>query len=73
MEKNMRFGFIGCGNMGGAILKGGEGLGLLSPENVCIYDISKEVTDRLRADGYKICTDLRELCSESAAASVASM
>jgi pyrroline-5-carboxylate reductase len=65
MEKNMRFGFIGCGNMGGAILKGGEGLGLLSPENVCIYDISKEVTDRLRADGYKICTDLRELCSES--------
>lgn len=35
-----KIGIIGCGNMGGAILKGAIASGVLAPEQAYVYDIS---------------------------------
>ena len=35
-----KIGIIGCGNMGGAILKGALASGVLAPEQAYVYDIS---------------------------------
>lgn len=41
----MKIGFIGAGNMGGAILKGALAKGFLQAEEVMIYDISAELCE----------------------------
>ena len=39
----MKIGFIGAGNMGGAILRGALSSGFLSPEQVVIFDVQPQV------------------------------
>lgn len=46
----MKIGFIGAGNMGGAILKGALSKHFLHSEEVWIYDVSSEVTERWKQD-----------------------
>lgn len=49
----MKIGFIGAGNMGGAILKGALAKGFLRPENVLIYDVNQVLLKEWKS-GYQI-------------------
>jgi len=46
----MKIGFIGAGNMGGAILKGALKSGFLSADNVMIHDVSQVLCENWKAD-----------------------
>lgn len=46
----MKIGFIGAGNMGGAILKGALAKQFLLPEDVMIYDTNAELLDSWKSD-----------------------
>lgn len=46
----MKIGFIGAGNMGGAILKGALKSGFLSAENVMIYDVSQTLCESWKTE-----------------------
>lgn len=46
----MKVGFIGAGNMGGAILKGALAKNFLKAEDVIIYDVNKEVVNTWKLD-----------------------
>ncbi len=46
-----KIGFIGCGNMGGAILSGALDSGVLKKEQVCVYDIRPEIIAQVQAMG----------------------
>lgn len=61
----MRIGFIGCGNMGSAILYGIIDNGLLAKENIVIYDKSEALSNRLKGEGYNAVSSLKELVEGS--------
>ncbi len=46
----MKIGFIGAGNMGGAILKGALACGFLKPEEVMVYDLNSQLCESWRKD-----------------------
>ena len=46
----MKIGFIGAGNMGGAILKGALAKRFLQPQETMIYDINKELCESWKQD-----------------------
>lgn len=54
-------GFIGAGNMAGAILANVLQGGLLSADQVAIYDINKEKCDRYARDGHPVFDSVPEL------------
>lgn len=55
-------GFIGCGNMASAILKGALKAGYLNPETTYIFDIQPEKTDAMAKDtGIQKAASLEEL------------
>lgn len=43
----MKIGFIGAGNMGGAILKGALKSGFLKPDEVTVFDLNQKIVDDL--------------------------
>lgn len=43
----MKLGFIGCGNMARAIIKGIIGSGAFKSEDICAYDVSSAATEKL--------------------------
>ena len=49
---NKKIGFIGCGNMGGAILFGALESGVLPKENAYVYDINPEMMKK--AEGWGV-------------------
>lgn len=53
----MRFGFVGCGNMGGAILSGALSTGALDREHVAVFDIRPEIRRRWKDEGVRILGD----------------
>ncbi len=57
----MKVGFLGAGAMGGAILSGAVAAGVLAPEDVFVYDVSTEITDKYKDMGCHIVKDNREL------------
>ena len=57
-----RFGFIGAGNIAGAILQGMLSSGYITPEHICLYDLSAEKTQGL-VPGALICASAKELAS----------
>ena len=62
---NQKIGFLGCGNMGGAILYGALAKGVLAPENAFVYDISAEMMEKAAAKGICCCTSGEEVCRNS--------
>ena len=60
-----KIGFIGCGNMGGAILMGALACGTLTKEQVYVYDVSAAVMERMDKLGVNPVGSVRELCEKS--------
>ena len=60
-----KIGFIGCGNMGGAILKGALARGVLAPEQVWVYDVSQAAKEDAKTLGVNVATSNAELCANS--------
>lgn len=60
-----KIGWIGCGNMGGAILHGALESGVIAKENACVYDISKEARDKAEGWGVAIGEDDEDVCRKS--------
>ena len=62
-----KIGIIGCGNMGGAILKGALASGVFAPEQAYVYDISPAAMEVAKELGVNLMTsdeveDLLKLC-----------
>ncbi len=62
---NKKIGFIGCGNMGGAILFGALESGVLPKENAYVYDINPEMMKKAEGWGVNLCSDDEDLCEKS--------
>lgn len=60
-----KIGFIGCGNMGGAILFGALESGVLPNENAYVYDINPEMMEKAEGWGVNLCTDDEDVCVKS--------
>lgn len=59
-------GFIGCGNMGKAMLEGILSSGLLTPREINIFDEDTSKTEALKEEyGVNVAVDLSNLCRES--------
>jgi len=65
MAITKKIGFIGCGNMGGAILYGALESGVLAKENAYVYDISPAMMEKAEGWGVNLCTDDEEVCQKS--------
>lgn len=57
-----KIGFIGCGNMGGAILKGIVKSGSVKKEQIYVYDVSAAVRDAMRDFGVRVMVNNEEVC-----------
>ena len=61
----MKVGFIGAGNMGGAILKGILTHQFLSTDQVAVYDVNQQVTEKWANDfGVTVCASNAELAMQ---------
>ncbi|OOM79293.1 pyrroline-5-carboxylate reductase [Clostridium puniceum] len=60
-----KIGFIGCGNMGRAILDGIISSGVINSKNINVYDISPNVIENSKAKNVNISANIKELCEES--------
>lgn len=65
MAITKKIGFIGCGNMGGAILYGALESGVLAKENAYVYDISPTMMEKAEEWGVNLCTDDEDVCQKS--------
>ena len=61
---NKKIGFIGCGNMGGAILYGALESGVLPKENAYVYDINPAMMEKAAGWGVNLCTDDEDVCAK---------
>ncbi len=61
MDKKL--GFIGCGNMGGAILMGVINKNAIAKENVAVVVKSEKSKAKYKELGIKVCENVKELCS----------
>lgn len=57
-----KIGFIGCGNMGGAILRRIVASGIVEKEHIYIYDVSEAIRDEMRAFGVRVMVNNEEVC-----------
>ena len=60
-----KIGIIGCGNMGGAILKGALASGVLAPEQAYVYDISPAAMEVAKNLGVNLAEDDEDVCAKS--------
>ncbi|AKL95949.1 pyrroline-5-carboxylate reductase ProC [Clostridium aceticum] len=60
-----KLGFIGCGNMSGAILDGIVDSGVLEASAMIVFDINEKAKNHAREKGVEIAADLAEVCSTS--------
>ena len=60
-----KFGFIGCGNMGGAILTGAMEKGALKGEHVILYDALPAVMEKYVPYGVTMAKDSADLCAKA--------
>ena len=60
-----KIGIIGCGNMGGAILKGAIASGVLAPEQAYVYDISAAAMETAKNLGVNLMTNDEDVCANS--------
>ena len=62
---NKKIGFIGCGNMGGAILYGALESGVLDKGNAYVYDINPAMMKKAEEWGVHLAADDEDLCAKS--------
>ena len=55
-----RYAFIGAGNMAGAIVRSFISQGVISPEDIIIYDVNKEIYKLYSSTGVKTANDANE-------------
>ncbi len=60
-----KFGFIGCGNMGGAILTGAMEKGVLQGANTIIYDALPAVMEKFADHGVAMAKNSVDLCDKA--------
>lgn len=60
-----KLGFIGCGNMAGAILDGIISSSVINSEDINVYDINPNAIERAKAKGVNIATNIKEVCEAS--------
>ncbi len=60
-----KIGIIGCGNMGGAILKGALESGVISPNQAYVYDISPTAMEKAKNLGVNLADDDEDVCAKS--------
>lgn len=60
-----KLGFIGCGNMAGAIIRGIIANGLLSGGNISVFDPDETKTAQMKGEGVHVCTDIKDLQTRS--------
>ena len=61
---NKTIGFIGAGNMGGAIIQGLVKNNLTSPDKIYVYDKNKQASDKLSTNlGIKSVSKIHDVCS----------
>lgn len=65
MSVTKKIGIIGCGNMGGAILYGALESGVLSKENVYVYDINPAMMEKADSWGVHLAKDDEDVCKNS--------
>ena len=61
----MKFGVIGFGNMGGAIVKGAVASGVLAKEDVLVYDIKESARKAAEEFGLKVAKDDEDVTANS--------
>ncbi|MCM8710916.1 pyrroline-5-carboxylate reductase [Clostridium sp. SYSU_GA19001] len=57
-----KLGFIGCGNMAGAILNGIISSGVLKPSDIAVFDISEKAQIHAKEKGAEVVSSAIELC-----------
>ena len=67
----MKLGFIGAGNMAGAIIGGVTGSGLLSCKEIGVFDISKEKLESYKSRGFPVFENIGELVKNCGAVVIA--
>ena len=60
-----KIGIIGCGNMGGAILKGALASGVIAPEQAYVYDINPAAMEVAKGLGVNLVENDEEVCENS--------
>ncbi|MDD3436859.1 MAG: pyrroline-5-carboxylate reductase [Candidatus Gastranaerophilales bacterium] len=66
MNKKVKIGFIGCGKMASAIIKGGVSSNFLEPENICASEISEEFANKKKNElKIKVFTDNNKVVQNS--------
>lgn len=60
-----RLGSIGCGNMGGAILRGAAENGVFAPDSIAVCVRSEETAQKCRAAGYTVLSTAAEVYEQS--------
>lgn len=60
-----RLGFIGCGNMGGAILRGIAESGIVGKEQIYVYDVNDAVREAMRSYGVQVTESNEQVCAAS--------
>lgn len=60
-----KLGFIGCGNMAGAILDGILASGILKASDIVVFDISEKVKEEVIKKGVEVRDSIVDLCSIS--------
>ncbi len=58
-----KLGFIGCGNMGGAILDGIIAGGVIEPSDIAVYDIRDEIMVNVKNKGVTVASGIPDLCA----------
>lgn len=61
----MKYGFIGCGNMGGAILYGALESGILSKDDVYVYDINPAMMGKASGWGVHLSRNDEDVCQNA--------
>lgn len=66
MEKNYKFGIIGCGNMADAILGGAISVGILDCGEVLVYDVTETQSDKFHTKyGVNVAKSIEEVAKNT--------
>ncbi|NLZ34554.1 MAG: pyrroline-5-carboxylate reductase [Clostridiales bacterium] len=63
--RGKKLGFIGCGNMAGAILDGILESEVLKPSDIVVFDINTKVRERVIKKGIEVSESIKDLCKLS--------